>query len=294
MSRNTTRGKIAAAKKGKKLSGHNYGYDRLVFDEKGRRMCRIHFSEVFRKPKSWISKLVPSADVKAVNTVRWIFRDSLKRYNPQQIADELNRHQVPSPRGTKHWRRAVVTRMLRNPVYIGTCINGVRKTGKFFDMGGPIVVENAHKALIDRKLFRAVQPAVRLRRPPSPVVSGYILNGLLFCGHCGAPMVAHTCRRNENPDRSYICSRHFTRTTVSCFHPSVAAEKLEAFVIQTAIEAIAKESVEKVASALSQLEFGIDRLEFAAGIVDFHLPVDTALGFVDVSGPRRNTIAQGL
>lgn len=35
-------------------------------------------------------------------------------------------------------------------------------------------------------------------------------------------------------------------------------------------------------SALSQLNFGIDRLEFASGIVNFHLPIDTALGTVDV------------
>jgi len=35
-------------------------------------------------------------------------------------------------------------------------------------------------------------------------------------------------------------------------------------------------------SALSQLNFGIDRLEFTAGIVDFHLPIDAALSFVDV------------
>jgi hypothetical protein len=35
-------------------------------------------------------------------------------------------------------------------------------------------------------------------------------------------------------------------------------------------------------SALSQLNFGIDRLEFTSGIVNFHLPIDTALGIVDV------------
>src|SRR5262249_48252649 len=35
-------------------------------------------------------------------------------------------------------------------------------------------------------------------------------------------------------------------------------------------------------SALSQLDFGVDRREFAAGVVDLHLPVDPALGAVDV------------
>ena len=40
--------------------------------------------------------------------------------------------------------------------------------------------------------------------------------------------------------------------------------------------------MDECASALSQLNFGIDRLEFASGIVNFHLPIDTALGTVDV------------
>ena len=35
-------------------------------------------------------------------------------------------------------------------------------------------------------------------------------------------------------------------------------------------------------SALSQLNFGIDRLEFAAGIVDFHLPINASLSSVHV------------
>jgi hypothetical protein len=35
-------------------------------------------------------------------------------------------------------------------------------------------------------------------------------------------------------------------------------------------------------SALSNLDFGIDGLEFAAGVVDLHLPIDASLGVVDV------------
>ena len=38
----------------------------------------------------------------------------------------------------------------------------------------------------------------------------------------------------------------------------------------------------QASSASSQLNNGIDRLEFAAGVVDSHLPVDAALSAVDV------------
>src|SRR5437899_259985 len=39
------------------------------------------------------------------------------------------------------------------------------------------------------------------------------------------------------------------------------------------------------ASALSQLDFGVDRLQFPAGVIDLHLPVDAVLGVVYVNGP---------
>jgi hypothetical protein len=35
-------------------------------------------------------------------------------------------------------------------------------------------------------------------------------------------------------------------------------------------------------TALSQLNFGVHRLEFAAGVVDLHLPIDAALGAVHI------------
>src|SRR5262249_9908412 len=47
------------------------------------------------------------------------------------------------------------------------------------------------------------------------------------------------------------------------------------------------------ASGLSQLNFGIDRLELAAGIVDLHLPVDASLDAVDVAGPSGSLRSQG-
>src|SRR3954470_13886653 len=46
-------------------------------------------------------------------------------------------------------------------------------------------------------------------------------------------------------------------------------------------------------SALSHLDFGIDGLQFATGVFDFHLPVDAALGLVDVFGPGCDRCLQG-
>ena len=35
-------------------------------------------------------------------------------------------------------------------------------------------------------------------------------------------------------------------------------------------------------SAALQLDFGIDGIEICSGVIDFHLPVDASLGFVDI------------
>jgi len=45
-------------------------------------------------------------------------------------------------------------------------------------------------------------------------------------------------------------------------------------------------------SASSNKDFGINGFEFTAGVVDFHLPVDTALGARDVLRPRPDFLLQ--
>src|SRR5437764_125617 len=47
-----------------------------------------------------------------------------------------------------------------------------------------------------------------------------------------------------------------------------------------------------VTTGLSQLNFGIDRLELAAGVIDLHLPVDATLDAVDVARPSGGLRAQ--
>ena len=49
---------------------------------------------------------------------------------------------------------------------------------------------------------------------------------------------------------------------------------------------------EHPASALSQLNFRVNRFQFRSGVVDLHLPVDTALSGVDVCRPSRGFLAE--
>jgi hypothetical protein len=43
-----------------------------------------------------------------------------------------------------------------------------------------------------------------------------------------------------------------------------------------------------------QLDLRVDRQEFGSGIVDFHLPVDSALRVIDVGRPRRRFFSKFL
>src|SRR5262245_46012567 len=47
-------------------------------------------------------------------------------------------------------------------------------------------------------------------------------------------------------------------------------------------------------SALSRLDFRIDRGEFRAGVIDPHVPFDATLAGVDVGRPGRRLAPQGL
>jgi DNA invertase Pin-like site-specific DNA recombinase len=87
--------------------------------------------------------------------VRRIFRWAADGVGQRAIAARLNAEGVPSSRGGR-WCKTAVVRVLGNPVYLGTIINGAwRRDGDrgafHFDPSHPdaIVVEGAHEPLID-------------------------------------------------------------------------------------------------------------------------------------------------
>jgi DNA invertase Pin-like site-specific DNA recombinase len=71
-------GQRLRASQGKRIGGMVFGYDREVLDETGEVVRRVHFRERFRKPRTWTTRLVPSADRDAVKAVRWAF-DAIRR-----------------------------------------------------------------------------------------------------------------------------------------------------------------------------------------------------------------------
>ena len=148
-------------------------------------------------------------DEDAAETVRRIFRMKISGMNNQAIADELNRNVISSPlehkaeRGTgvtgAHlkrsskavWQSMSIRRILENPVYIGTLVQGKTYSNSYRDRrrfrrdpAQQDRFENAHEAIISDTEFLIVQDLLS-RDSYSKAGKSYLLSTFAYCGGCG-------------------------------------------------------------------------------------------------------------
>lgn len=236
LSRNTARGQIANAQRGY-LCGQAapYGYDRMLVDESGAHRQRVKNGESVAKPRSWHVTLVPSDDPEKLETVRWLFDTYANEIiGLRRLGEILNGRNVPGPTGGR-WYMGTIREILRNEAYVGTFVWAKRRMGKYhrIDAGeikartdgravrynpaeSRTVKEDAHPALVDRKIFAAVQKKVdakKGRRSSSKAAPDvYLLSGLVHCGHCGRKMHGSLKSRRKGNQiyyyPKYICSTY--------------------------------------------------------------------------------------
>ena len=197
LSNNVMRGMLKQARDGYGKRRTPYGYDRVYFDETGNEVHRVVAGDRFSKPKGWKSKLAVSVAEHEVETVKWMFDTYANSdANSRSIALDLNARGIKTRNGID-WQCQSVRVVLRNPVYIGTMIYGANPQGRFNHVGDgrlggdePVVIENAHPAIIDKRTFKRVQRKLEeRRRPKGRTRSGdYLLSGLVICGNSGDRM----------------------------------------------------------------------------------------------------------
>jgi hypothetical protein len=103
---------------------------------------------------------------------------------------------------------------------------------------GLIVCRDAHEGLIDRILCDQVQAKLvsRRREQRFPRGTGYVLAGLLACGHCGKRM--HGCtnhfkgRKGRKSYRRYICTSYSSSGRSACGFHQIREDKLVPFLIR--------------------------------------------------------------
>jgi DNA invertase Pin-like site-specific DNA recombinase len=233
LSRNTTRGMLAKARRGEWLGGPTpYGY-------------RLNDH-----------KRLEAGDPSEVATVRWLFREYLARdIGLQRLAGELNERGVTAPAGVRKdgrpalWSDCTVRDVLTRPSYCGDTVWNRRPSGAYHGVcdgevaastrpkrkarrnepGQWVVFQDTHDPLIDRDTFGRVRQKLVERqegRSSASKSDAFLFTGLLRCGRCGAPLYGQHQRLKTAGQRyrRYVCGRYLKYRRRGC-HSNAVIER---------------------------------------------------------------------
>lgn len=174
-----------------------------------------------------------------------IFKMSYDGKTVKQIYNELAAKNITRSNG-KPLRYNAVRYMLSNRVYIG----------EYNYMG--VKIENGVPAIVDKEIFDGVQIelAKNSKAPARHTADDdYLLTTRLFCGKCGAMMVAQagTSATKRVVYRYYACARQKKHL---CDKKMVSKTKLENFIVYKTMQMLQTENViENLAEKLYELQF---------------------------------------
>ena len=183
------------------------------------------------------------------NIYRWFAVDGMSKTG---VAQRLNGLGIPNPTAYKRgkglryngrnagkndglWAVDSVSRILQNPVYIGTLQQGKQRMVSYKvhkSIHVPerdwFVVEDAVPPVIDRKLFDAAQDLHgRDTRTPSNRQEPYLFSGFLRCADCGKSMKRRTAGRYVY----YGCSTYERKSKTACTLHTIRLDQLEQAVL---------------------------------------------------------------
>ena len=167
--------------------------------------------------------------------VKRIFDRYDQGFRIMEIVEELNREQVPAPRGSL-WQTSSVRRILKNKAYSGYIVIGKNPSTRFDD--GDDYLEdddgdddtyieypNGHEPLVSEEMYDRVQRRVAANTRPAPneapfpglssprsTASPNPLSERLKCGLCGSNMVV----ANQSTGKKLMCSRKENSGVAQC------------------------------------------------------------------------------
>lgn len=194
-------------------------------------------------------------DVYAADIVRKIFAWKTAGMSLGAIAEKLNTAGILSPMeykkflGMKYdtgfggspaakWAAASVKRILVNPVYTGTMVQGKQekvnyKVKKRIDKPQEewICVKNTHQAIISEIEFAIVQDLLRYDgRASGSTDRANLFSGVLLCADCQAPMIKRVNSYKGRKKVYYICQTK--NKSMGCSRHSVEEETLKKIVLK--------------------------------------------------------------
>lgn len=194
-------------------------------------------------------------DMTVAPIIHEIFTKKIEGYTSQAIANSLNEQNIPSPEeykkliGIRHhqhfqknekslWTVKAILRILQNPIYIGTLVQGKTTTQNHKSKKKIIktieecaVVHGNHQAIIDEFTFHTVQNILsRDTKTPSHQSMIYPLSGLVFCGDCENAMVRRNNGTKSYPKMIYQCSTY--KDGGDCSRHKISVDDLEKVVLE--------------------------------------------------------------
>lgn len=186
---------------------------RAVFDMKRREGQYIGSFPIYGYEKDPQNHNHLIVDEEAAEIVRKIFGLYLDGNGKQNIAAILNREEIPNP--TKHkqakgwnyvngaqinelglWNRTSVGRILKNEMYLGNMVQGVRKKISYKSKRMALIPEDqwvivtaTHEPIVDRETFATVQRTLGERTKSGGVGEVHLLAGKVRCMECGSSML---------------------------------------------------------------------------------------------------------
>lgn len=125
--------------------------------------------------------------------VRKIFRMFGEGESYSEIAKELNRLQIPSPKG-KIWRYQTIRGIIANEVYLGKMVQGKRCSLET-DI---VTVENTHDAIVTGELFEKAKiqrEKISFHREKAVDTEQYLFNGMLKASNSGLTLCKTSYRK---------------------------------------------------------------------------------------------------
>jgi DNA invertase Pin-like site-specific DNA recombinase len=202
----------------------------------------------------------------------------------RQVVRELKQHGLDLPTrvmskeayGTLVWKKptlSAIVRILENPAYAGVYAYGRSeyrpdarspKTGKARARRReraqwPVLIQEHHPVYVSWEEYMQTQEQLRQnwQRDGSRGVAregAALLQGIVWCGHCGRKMGVqhHATREKRSP--AYICQQGHQQDGEDTICQSMTARPVDAAVVQAFLEAVSPVGVQVAVAVLSQVE----------------------------------------
>lgn len=206
----------------------------------------------YKKSPDNKNKLIIDKEVSWI--VKEIFEKYSKGYTRTEIVKSLNERNIKPPReylnikgvkaNSEGWKEITITRIVSNPVYIGTMVGAKtvkpsfrRKERIINTKENQIVVENMHEPIIDVETFNKCQILKEKFKHNRERKYDDIFKGLIYCKECGS---ISTLKHKEKPTKSgrkceinsYICSEANKGINKKCSNTkSISSRKLYNMII---------------------------------------------------------------